>query len=164
MGDFNEFLKEQLKNPKIRREYYRLNPYYRLSDLLVLLRKLRGITQQELAQKSNTTQAVVSRLENVSVHCSLETVVRLAEAMDAVVELKLVPVEELQAELEAEQTGSGCSEGGGTMGEQGAVFFGKSEKSAQPSIQWYQAPATAFGVTIGAAPKQGRKIKHPEIA
>jgi len=98
VNDFRSFSKEQLKNPKVAREYYRLAPFYRLADQLVLLRKKRCFNQQELAEKADTTQAVVSRLENATVRCSLETVVKLAEAMDAVVEIKLIPKEELDQE------------------------------------------------------------------
>ncbi len=99
MSDFRTFTEEQLKNPKVAREYFRLAPFYRLADQLVLLRKKRGINQQELASKAYTTQAVVSRLENATVKCSLETVVKLAEAMDAVVEIKLIPKEELDQDV-----------------------------------------------------------------
>jgi transcriptional regulator with XRE-family HTH domain len=95
MSDFNEFTKEQLARKGVAREYYRLAPFYRLADQLILLRKKRGLTQQELAAKAQTTQAVVSRLENVSVHCSLESVVKLTEALDAVVDVHLTPKEEL---------------------------------------------------------------------
>jgi transcriptional regulator with XRE-family HTH domain len=101
MSDFDSFLKEQLEQEGVRREYYRLDPFYRLADQLILLRKQRGLTQKELAEKAGTTQAVVSRLENVSVRASLETIVRLAEALDAVVELKLTPAEEMQAAPDA---------------------------------------------------------------
>jgi transcriptional regulator with XRE-family HTH domain len=95
MNDFDSFVKEQPAREGVAREYYRLAPFYWLADQLLLLRKKRGLSQQELAAKAQTTQAVVSRLENVSVRCSLETVVRLAEALDAVVEVRLTPREEL---------------------------------------------------------------------
>jgi predicted transcriptional regulator len=95
MTNYDTFVKDQLSREDVAQEYNRLAPFYKLADQLVLLRKKRSLTQQELAEKGQTTQAVVSRLENVSVHCSLETVVRLAEALDAVVELHLIPSEDL---------------------------------------------------------------------
>lgn len=94
MNEFDAFVKEQLARPEVGREYNRMAPFYRLANQLVLLRKKRGLSQQELAEKAQTTQAVVSRLENVSVRCSLETIVRLAEALDAVVEVHLTPAED----------------------------------------------------------------------
>ncbi len=126
MSDFRSFTEEQLKNPKVAREYYRLAPFYRLADQLVLLRKHRGMTQQELAAKANTTQAVISRLENVSVHCSLESVIRIAEALGAVVELKMIPSEELaQESVDAKCPDNQKDE---ISFQDGAVFFGKNQK------------------------------------
>lgn len=92
--DFDAFVKEQLGKPEVGREYRRLAPFYQLANQLLLLRKKRGLNQQELADKAETTQAVVSRLENATVRCSLETVIRLAEALEAVVEVTLRPVED----------------------------------------------------------------------
>jgi transcriptional regulator with XRE-family HTH domain len=63
---------------------------------LLLLRKKRGISQKELAVAANTTQAVVSRLENASVKASLESVVKLAEALEAVVDVRLIPLEDVR--------------------------------------------------------------------
>lgn len=94
--DFNQFIQEKLRDQDFARDYYHQAAYFRLADELILLRKKRGLTQKELAEKAGTTQAVVSRLENVSVHASLESVLKLAEALDAVVEFNLVPLEELE--------------------------------------------------------------------
>jgi transcriptional regulator with XRE-family HTH domain len=99
--DFNQYLQEQFQDEAFTRQYYRQATYFRLADQMIMLRKRRGLTQKELAQKANTTQAVVSRLENVSVRPSLESIVNLAEALGAVVEVRLVPVEELST-LEGE--------------------------------------------------------------
>lgn len=98
MKDFNALIKEKFQDQDFLREYYHQATYFRLADQLLLLRKQRGLTQTELADKADTTQTVVSRLENVSVRPSLETVVKLAEALDAVVEVRLVPLEQLLAE------------------------------------------------------------------
>lgn len=95
MTDINSFLNRQMRNPEVAQAYYQQAPFYRLADQLILLRKQRGLTQADLAHKAGTTQAVISRLENVSVRASLETIVRLAQALDAVVELKLIPREDV---------------------------------------------------------------------
>lgn len=97
MSDFDQIVEEQLANPAVAREYYRILPYYRLADQILLLRKQRKMTQQELAEKAGTTQAVVSRIESTAVRPSLETAIRLAEALGAVVDLRLMPLEEQQA-------------------------------------------------------------------
>ena len=92
--DFNSFLQEQMQDDDFARQYYREATFFRLADQFILLRKQRGLTQRELAEKAGTTQAVVSRLENVSVRPSLENVVKLAEALDAVIEVHLIPIED----------------------------------------------------------------------
>ena len=103
MKDFNTFLKEQLKDRDFSKDYYRHATYFRLADQMILLRKKRGVTQKGLAEKAGTTQTVVSRLENVSVHPSLETVIKLAEALDAVAEVHLIQVEQLKFSDEEEK-------------------------------------------------------------
>ncbi len=95
MTNFNKFVKEQLERPEVAREYRQISPFYKLANQLLLLRKMRGLSQQELADKAQTTQAVISRLENASVRCSLQTVMRLADALDAAVDVRLIPIEEL---------------------------------------------------------------------
>jgi transcriptional regulator with XRE-family HTH domain len=97
MKDFNTYLEEQFKNEDFFKEYYRTATFYKLADQLLNLRKKRGLTQIELAEKAETTQAVVSRMENVSVHPSLETVVKMAEALGAIVEVRITPVEEISS-------------------------------------------------------------------
>lgn len=94
MTDFEQLIEEQLANPRVAREYHRIAPYYQLADQILLLRKQQGMTQQELAEKAGTTQAVVSRIEGVSVRPSLETAIRLAEALGAAVDLRLTLLEE----------------------------------------------------------------------
>lgn len=93
MKQQNLNLQDLLDRPGVKKAYDRIAPFYRLAEQIILLRKKRKITQVQLAELSETTQAVISRLENATVHCSLETVIRVAEALNAHVELKLVPNE-----------------------------------------------------------------------
>lgn len=134
MSDFDSFLREQLDQEDVRREYYRLDPFYRLADQLILLRKRRGLTQKELADKAGTTQAVVSRLENAAVRASLDTVIRLADALDAVVDLKLKAFEEIQDEAnEVPSMESPCAEE--RVGN--VVYFDKARKAECQDAIWY---------------------------
>lgn len=143
MSDYDDFLQEQLQRPGVAQEFYRLKPFYDLAGQLLLLRKQRGLSQQELAEKANTTQAVVSRLENVAVHCSLESVIRLADALGAVLEVNLTPLEEMNA---AGSTDEGeeenCEEPEGAI-RQGKVFFGKTKSipCATTGLFWFD-PST----------------------
>lgn len=96
MSDINQFLEGKFKDEAFAREYYRQAAFYRLADQVLLLRKHRGLTQVELAERAGTTQAVISRLENVSVRPSMDTITRIAQALDAVVRVELTPREDIR--------------------------------------------------------------------
>ena len=80
---WTEVKRELLKDPEFAREYEALRPAYELAGSLISLRNERGLTQQQVAQKVNTTQSVISRLESGSANPSLATLKRLADALDA---------------------------------------------------------------------------------
>ena len=124
-----------------------------------MLRKKRGITQQELAEKAKTTQAVVSRLENVSVHSSLESVIRLAESLDAVVEVHLTPIEDLSTGEEKQKDEAPCKEIDDAL--KGIVYFNPSPQKPCPNVIW-----SNFNTLTGEIIKPGekRKQKVMEIA
>lgn len=169
MSDFDSFLKEELKQEAVRREYYRIDPFYQLAEQIILLRKQRGITQKELAEKAGTTQAVVSRIENASVRASLETVVRLAEALDAVVDLNLKPVEELvDKALEQGPAAAPCTDdpqsvAPATQPPEGGFYFGRAPKAACQELIWFRPDPENFGIHSQSSSHK-RKTRHPEIA
>lgn len=107
MKDFNSILKGKFKDKKFENQYHRIATFYRLADELLLLRKKRGFSQKELAEKAGTTQAVVSRLENASVKASLDSVVNFAEALDAFVDVKLIPLEDKHPKIEEKNMQAG---------------------------------------------------------
>ena len=47
MTKFNDFLKEQLKDPEIRAEYDALEPEFQIIQAMIDARKLKGITQKD---------------------------------------------------------------------------------------------------------------------
>lgn len=156
MNDFDTLIQEQLARPGVAREYYRLAPFYRLADQLILLRKKRGLTQQELAEQAQTTQAVVSRLENASVRCSLETAVRLAEALDAVVEVTIRPLEELSTPAEEP-----CTEAAKEEKPSAVVYFNPAQKApCSPNVFYAIDPLTGQM----KSPAQIKRKKTLEIA
>jgi transcriptional regulator with XRE-family HTH domain len=100
MKDINALLNEKLKDKDFEKQYHRETAFDRLADEFLLLRKKRGITQKELAEKMGTTQAVVSRLENATIKPSMETIIKVAEALGAVVDTRLIPLEEIKKETQ----------------------------------------------------------------
>ena len=86
---WKEVKRELLKDPEFAEEDEALRPEYELARSLIALRIERGLTQQEVALKMNTTQSVISRLESGSANPSLATLKRLADALDARVVARL---------------------------------------------------------------------------
>lgn len=60
-------------------------------DALVARRKDCGMTQKELAEAASLTQSVVARMEGKKVSPGLETLMRVAEALQCCI--KVVPME-----------------------------------------------------------------------
>ena len=77
-----DHIRESLKNPEFRNEWEKSEPAYQLSRALIKERLAQRISQFGLAKKANTTQAVISRLENMSVNPSLELLQRIARALN----------------------------------------------------------------------------------
>ena len=86
--DFNDFLMESLKNPKIKAEYDKLQPEFAMIQAVIDARVKRGVTQKELAQKIGTKQSVISRLESGRANPSIAFLKRLAQALNSHLEIK----------------------------------------------------------------------------
>ena len=89
--NWREHRKQLMKDPEFRNEYEALEPEYRLAAALIRLRLAKGLTQEELAKLLNTKQESIARLESGSSLPSLSTVKRLANALDAELEINLRP-------------------------------------------------------------------------
>lgn len=82
MKDWKELKKELLKDPKFKKLYEDSEPEYQIARAIIRARIEKGYTQKDLAKKLNTTQSVVSRLENAGSSPSISLLKRLAEALD----------------------------------------------------------------------------------
>jgi ribosome-binding protein aMBF1 (putative translation factor) len=72
--------KSWMKDPEYRREYRALEKEFSLAAALIAARTRAGLTQQQVAQRMKTTQAVVARLEGGGSMPSTRTLERYAEA------------------------------------------------------------------------------------
>ena len=63
---FQDLLKEELKDPEIKKEYESLRGEFELADRIIELRKKAGLTQEELAKRIHTSQPSIARLESGS--------------------------------------------------------------------------------------------------
>ena len=89
---WQDYLDEQLKNPEFRAEYEALEPEFALIRQLIDLRIKRGLSQRQLAKRAEMQQPTIARLEGGRT-ASLKTLRRVAEALDAEVQVSLVPRE-----------------------------------------------------------------------
>ena len=85
-------LERHLKDPAVRAAYDALEPEFALIRQLIDLRRARGLSQRQLAKRAGMQQPVIARLEGGRA-ASLRTLRRVAEALDAQVEVRLVPRE-----------------------------------------------------------------------
>lgn len=102
MKKFKDFLNEQLQDAEVKKEYERLDPAFSIARDLIRLRKARGLSQKELAEKISSTQTVVSRIENGSVNSSINTIQKISEALGAHLTIQMLPQEQYDLFQEAE--------------------------------------------------------------
>lgn len=89
--NWKEHKKKLLEDPEFRKEYEALEPEYKLASTLIRLRLAKGLTQEQLAKLLNTKQESIARLESGGSLPSLSTVRKVADALDAEVEINLRP-------------------------------------------------------------------------
>ncbi len=89
--NWKEHKKRLLKESEFRKEYEALEPEYRLAAALIRLRLAKGLTQEQLARLLNTKQESIARLESGGSLPSLSTVKKVADALDAELEINLRP-------------------------------------------------------------------------
>lgn len=91
MTTFNDFLNEQLKDEKFKKEYDSLEPEFAVIQAMLDARRAAGITQKELAERTGIAQGDISKLENGSANPSLRTLQRLAEGLGMKLKLEFIP-------------------------------------------------------------------------
>ncbi len=89
--NWKEHKKRLLEDPEFKKEYDILEPEYKLASSLIRLRLAKGLTQEQLAGLLNTKQESIARLESGNSLPSLSTVRKVAQALDAELEINLRP-------------------------------------------------------------------------
>lgn len=70
-----------MKDPEFRREYEKLRPEFEIARQMIGARLRKKISQQELARRAKTGQAVISRLEGMNARPSISLLSRVAQAL-----------------------------------------------------------------------------------
>ena len=82
MMDFETHKKLLMKNPKFRKAYEESQLEYEIARAIIRARIEKGLTQKQLAEKLNTKQSVISRVESANTTPSLSFLKRLAQALN----------------------------------------------------------------------------------
>ncbi len=83
--------KKWMKDAKYRREYKALEEEFSLVSALIAARTRAGLTQEEVANRMKTTQAVIARLEGGGSKPSTRTLERYAEATGSRLRISFEP-------------------------------------------------------------------------
>jgi len=94
MRTLEDLKQELMGNPEFVREYEALEPEHQIARQLIALRLARGLTQTDLAAQAGTQQVSVSRVETGATVPTLPLLKKLAQALDARLEIRLVSDEE----------------------------------------------------------------------
>lgn len=90
---FDDYLNEQLKDPEFRKEYEDLEVERTIIQAMIDARKISGLTQKELSEKTGIAQGDISKLERGSANPSIKTLKRLAEGMGMSLKIEFIPQE-----------------------------------------------------------------------
>jgi transcriptional regulator with XRE-family HTH domain len=82
-----------MQRPKYRREYQALEEEFSLAAALIEARAHAGLTQEEVARRMETTQAVIARLEGGGSMPSTRTLEKYAKATGTKLKISFEPEE-----------------------------------------------------------------------
>lgn len=83
--------KKWMKNKEYRKQYEALEPEFTLARAVIQARALADLTQEQLAQRMETTQSVIARLESGRTRPSTQTLQRLAAATGTRLKISFEP-------------------------------------------------------------------------
>ncbi|KKQ76338.1 hypothetical protein A3A54_02810 [Candidatus Curtissbacteria bacterium RIFCSPLOWO2_01_FULL_39_62] len=84
-----ELKADLMKDPGFRREYKKLEPEFQIARQIIGARIKKKMSQEDLAKKAGTGQAVVSRLEGMNAKPSLSLLSRIARALDTKINITI---------------------------------------------------------------------------
>lgn len=81
--------KKWMKDPGYRREYNKLDTEFQVASQILEARLKKKMSQEELARKINTGQAVISRLEGMNGKPSISLLEKVAKALDTKINITI---------------------------------------------------------------------------
>lgn len=93
MSDFQALLKEQLKDPDLKKEWDDIQPETGVIKAILDARIEQDLTQKELATRTGINQADISKLENGTKNPSLNLLKKLAAGLGMKLKIEFVPLQ-----------------------------------------------------------------------
>ena len=90
-NSWDAYLKEQLKNPKVRQAFEEESRILDLGIDLAKNRASQGLTQEAVAKRIGTSAPQISRTEKAPENANVKTLMRYADAIGMELKVKLVP-------------------------------------------------------------------------
>ena len=91
MTKVSDLHRKWMKNKEYRKAYDELAPEFALARAVIKARVTSGLTQEQLAQRMETTQSVIARLESGRTRPSTQTLERLANATGTRLKISFEP-------------------------------------------------------------------------
>ena len=95
MKTFEEYKKQQMKDPEFVKEYEAIQPEMDVIRAIVNARTSQNLTQSELAKRTGIDQADIRKLENGTRNPSINLLKRLAEGMGMNLKIEFVPKQKI---------------------------------------------------------------------
>jgi len=87
--DFDIYLNEQLKNPVFKKYYDEYGRQLEIAYRILELRKSKGLSQKDLAEKVGTKQSNIARIESGKQNFSIGTLERIAKVLGCGLKISL---------------------------------------------------------------------------
>lgn len=89
-----DYRERRMQDPEMQAAYQKLRPKLEVARQILHARLERGWTQRDLAEKAETKQANISRLENALLNPTIEMLQKLANALGTRLVIDVVPEQE----------------------------------------------------------------------
>ena len=96
----DELFANDLQDQEFQEIYRRQKPLYDLVAEIISRRLELGLTQKDLAKLAKTFQSRISKIESGEHDFRLSTIVRIAEALETEVSIRLIPFEEARNKIQ----------------------------------------------------------------
>jgi DNA-binding phage protein len=87
---WDTYLEQELKKPEVRKAFEEETQVLAIGMQLARQRKLKGLTQAQLAEKMGTSTPQLSRTERRPENVNMKTLMRYAEAVGMELDIRLV--------------------------------------------------------------------------